>query len=125
MRTSSNSMPIYSKKMQSQNRRLNSEVPKNCYKNLSQSLSLKNSKLKRLPKYLYLSTFCPSLNWKTTPQYILEVQRVFVPPPIGRWSSNSLEINFLKLDSRGFMMLPLMVGGQRISIVNATRRDGR
>ena len=80
-----------------------------------------------MPKncYLSLSLFYPSLIWKTTPQLILELQRPFGLPPIGRWSSNSSETNILKLNSREFTMLTLTDGMQRISIESPIRRDGR
>ena len=74
--------------------------------------------------YLFLSQFCPLKQLMMTPQHILAILRPLEHPPIEIWSSNSLEINILKLDSRGFMMLPLMDGEQRISIDNAIRRDG-
>jgi hypothetical protein len=125
IRTSSHSLPLNRKKMQSQNWRMTSEMPMNCHKHLSQSLSMKNSKLKILPKYLSLRKFCPSLIWKTTPKYILEVPRLFESLPIRRWSLNSLENNFLGLSSREFMMLQQTDGIPLTSIVNATRRDGR
>jgi hypothetical protein len=51
-----------------------------------------------------------------THKQILTIPRPFGPLPIGKWSSNSLEINILKLDSRGFMMLALMDGILMISI---------
>ena len=74
---------------------------------------------------LSLSLFYPSLIWKKTPQLILELQRPFGLPPIGRWSSNSSETTILKLDSRGFTMLTLTDGMRRTSIENRIRRDGR
>ena len=81
--------------------------------------------MKKFPIYLFISQSLPILHWNMIPKNILELLRPFEPPSIERWSSNSLETNILKLDSRGYMMLPLMVGEQMISIVNATRRDGR
>jgi hypothetical protein len=54
----------------------------------------------------------------------LELPRPFGLVLIAKWSSISLETNILVLDSRGYMMLPLMGGEQMISIDAAIRRDG-
>ena len=86
---------------------------------------MKKSKLKRLLKYIFLSQLNPSPPCKMSPWHILELPRHFGPTLIEIWSWNSSKINTLMLDSRGYMMLPLMVGILMISIGAAIRRDGR
>jgi hypothetical protein len=59
-----------------------------------------------------------------SPQHILEIQALLELPPIRKWSSNLLETNILKLNLRGFTMLPLMGGRTLISIGAAIRKGG-
>ena len=81
--------------------------------------------MKKFPIYLFISQSLPILHWNMIPKNILELLRPFKLKTIGRWSSNSLEINILVLNYREFMMLAMMDGQQRIFIVNAITKDGR
>ena len=55
---------------------------------------------------------------------ISSLLRPFERRPIGGWSLNLLEINFLKLDSAGFMRLAQMGGMQRVFIGVAIKKVG-
>lgn len=61
---------------------------------------------------------------KKIPKNILEIRRPFIPQHTGKWLWNLWGINFLKLHSKGFMMLALMGGMHQISIGTAIIRDG-
>jgi hypothetical protein len=81
-----------------------------------------NRSIKSLFQYLLKLRRLP-LRMRTL-KNISDLLRPFRHPPIGGWSLNLSEINCLKLDSRGSMMLELMGGIITISTGIAIRRDG-